>query len=106
MGTEVAYVTKRKTRLYAITPAIWLFPTVFTGGCAGNARVELTVADSVEMLGASMTQTLAEYHADLARFDEERQRDTLVVVGSMHLLGAGGLVAELRAGGYSVDRIQ
>jgi hypothetical protein len=44
------------------------------GGCAGSARVELTAADSVEMLGASMTQTLAEYHADLVRFDEERQR--------------------------------
>jgi hypothetical protein len=29
------------------------------------------------MLGASMTQTLAEYHADLARFDEERQREAV-----------------------------
>ena len=47
---------------------------VLTGGCAGDARVELTAADSVEMLGTSMTQTLAEYNADLARFDEERQR--------------------------------
>ncbi len=53
---------------------MWLVLNVVTGGCAGNARVELTAADSVEMLGASMTQTLAEYHADLARFDEERQR--------------------------------
>ena len=53
---------------------MWLVLHVLTGGCAGNARVELTAADSVEMLGASMTQTLAEYHADLARFDEERQR--------------------------------
>jgi len=48
--------------------------TVLAGGCAGDGRVELAAADSVEMLGASMTQTLAEYHADLVRFDEERQR--------------------------------
>lgn len=53
---------------------MWLIPNVLTGGCAGDARVELTAADSVEALGASMSQTLAEYHADLARFDEERQR--------------------------------
>jgi len=52
---------------------MWLILHVLTGGCAGDARVELTAADSVEMLGASMTQTLAEYHADLGRFDEERQ---------------------------------
>lgn len=62
------------THICAMTSAMWLVLNVLTAGCAGNARVELTAADSVEMLGASMTQTLAEYHADLARFDEERQR--------------------------------
>ena len=62
------------TRTCMMTSAMGLVLNVLTGGCAGNARVELTAADSVEMLGASMTQTLAEYHADLARFDEERQR--------------------------------
>jgi len=58
----------------AIRSAVLVVLTALTGGCAGDARVELAAADSVEMLGASMTQTLAEYHADLARFDEERQR--------------------------------
>jgi len=46
----------------------------FLGGCGGDARVELAAADSMETLGASMAQTLAEYHADLARVDDERQR--------------------------------
>lgn len=44
------------------------------GGCGGDARVELAAADSMETLGASMAQTLSEYHADLARVDDERQR--------------------------------
>jgi len=46
----------------------------FLGGCGGDARVELAAADSMETLGTSMAQTLAEYHADLARVDDERQR--------------------------------
>ena len=46
----------------------------FLGGCGGDARVELAAADSMDTLGASMAQTLAEYHADLARVDDERQR--------------------------------
>jgi hypothetical protein len=57
-----------------MTSATWIVLNVLAGGCAGDARVELAAADSVELLGASMSQTLAEYHADLARFDEERQR--------------------------------
>ena len=65
---------KRRTRIYAVIVELWLPLNAFVGGCAGGARVELTAADSVEMLGASMTQTLAEYQADLARLDDERQR--------------------------------
>ena len=38
--------------------------------------------------------------------DAEHQRDTLVVVGSLHLLGDEGLVAKLRAAGYQVERIR
>lgn len=61
-----------RTCTMLIAAMVVLFDLI--GGCAGDSRVELTAADSVELLGASMTQTLAEYHADLARFDEERQR--------------------------------
>jgi len=58
----------------AIHAAALLVLNALINGCAGVARVELAAADSVEMLGASMTETLAEYHADLARFDSERLR--------------------------------
>ena len=40
-----------------------------------------------------------------AMLDNEHRRDTLVVVGSLHLLGAEGLVAKLGAAGYRVERI-
>jgi uncharacterized protein YbaP (TraB family) len=40
-----------------------------------------------------------------AMLDSEHQRDTLVVVGSLHLLGDEGLVAKLRAAGYKVERV-
>lgn len=37
--------------------------------------------------------------------DGEQSDDTLVVVGSLHLLGADGLVAQMRKHGYSVERL-
>ena len=40
-----------------------------------------------------------------ARLKESKADDTLVVVGSLHLLGADGLVEKLRAKGYSVERV-
>jgi uncharacterized protein YbaP (TraB family) len=40
-----------------------------------------------------------------ARLHESKADDTLVVVGSLHLLGADGLVEKLRAKGYTVERV-
>lgn len=40
-----------------------------------------------------------------ARFKDSKADDTLVVVGSLHLLGADGLVEKLRAKGYAVERV-
>ena len=40
-----------------------------------------------------------------ARLTESKTDDTLVVVGSLHLLGEDGLVEKLRAKGYRVERI-
>jgi uncharacterized protein YbaP (TraB family) len=40
-----------------------------------------------------------------AMLDGEKNQDTLVVVGSLHLLGDDGLVAQLRAKGYVVERL-
>lgn len=37
--------------------------------------------------------------------DDERSDDTLVVVGTLHLLGAEGLVSQLKAKGYRVERL-
>lgn len=39
------------------------------------------------------------------RLDAPGTNDTLVVVGSLHLLGSDGLVEKLRAKGYKVERI-
>ena len=40
-----------------------------------------------------------------ARLKDSRADDTLVVVGTLHLLGEDGLVEKLRAKGYSVERM-
>lgn len=40
-----------------------------------------------------------------AMLDQESETDTLVVVGSLHLLGREGLVAQLKAKGYKVERL-
>lgn len=37
--------------------------------------------------------------------DQETRDETLVVVGSMHLLGSDGLVSQLKARGYRVERL-
>lgn len=37
--------------------------------------------------------------------DDSKRDDTLIVVGSMHLLGSDGLVAMLKAKGYKVERL-
>ncbi len=48
--------------------------SVFSLGCAGDARVELAAADSIELLVASLATTLAEYHTGLERSDDARER--------------------------------
>ena len=40
-----------------------------------------------------------------ARLKESKADDTLVVVGTLHLLGEDGLVEKLRAKGYTVERV-
>ena len=40
-----------------------------------------------------------------ALLDDAHDRDTLVVVGALHLLGSDGVVEKLRAKGYRVERI-
>ena len=38
--------------------------------------------------------------------DEERDKDAMVVVGALHLLGPDGLVQQLQAKGYKVERLK
>lgn len=40
-----------------------------------------------------------------AMLDQEHHDDSLIVVGSLHLLGPDGLVAKLKAAGYRVQRL-
>jgi hypothetical protein len=40
-----------------------------------------------------------------ARLKDSKADDTLVVVGTLHLLGSDGLVEKLRAKGYTVERV-
>jgi len=40
-----------------------------------------------------------------AMLDNEKRDDSLIVVGSLHLLGPDGLVAKLTAAGYRVERV-
>lgn len=40
-----------------------------------------------------------------AMLDQEKHDDSMVVVGSLHLLGPDGLIAGLKAAGYRVERI-
>lgn len=37
--------------------------------------------------------------------DEEKSDDTMVVVGSLHLVGADGLVSQLKSHGYKVEKL-
>ncbi len=37
--------------------------------------------------------------------DDEREKDAMVVVGALHLLGPDGLVQQLQAKGYTVERL-
>jgi len=43
-------------------------------GCGGDARVNLAAADSVEALAANLATALTEYHNDLERSDDARER--------------------------------
>ncbi|MCH7595987.1 MAG: hypothetical protein IID35_05440 [Planctomycetes bacterium] len=43
-------------------------------GCAGDGRTTLSAMDSVDVLGDALAGALVEYHDDLERLDDERER--------------------------------
>jgi len=52
---------------------LWLF----LPGCATGSRVNLSAADALEGLSAEFDRALAEYHDDLGRYDDDREREAL-----------------------------
>ena len=59
--------TRRGRRLARL--AVWL-AIAWSPGCGGDARVELSAADSVESLADALELALQEYHADLGAVDD------------------------------------
>lgn len=49
-------------------------------GCVGDARVGLAAADSIDVLTASLGAVLAEYHADIERSDDSRERTAVMAL--------------------------
>ncbi len=64
---------KTRGRLCSRT-VIGCLVSVVSLGCAGDARVELAAADSIELLAANLATTLTEYHTGLERSDDARER--------------------------------
>lgn len=50
---------------------------VLAVGCVVGPRVELAAADSIAVISAEMERALNEYHADLSRLDDDRERQSL-----------------------------
>ena len=63
-------------------------------GCAGSAHLDLSAARSLLTIATEMRRTVEEYHADLARLDEEREA---IVIQSFvaRVAGADGDKAKL-----------
>jgi len=51
--------------------------SLFGCGCAGDARVALTAADSMDALSAAFSSAVEEYHADLEKLDDGREAAAL-----------------------------
>ncbi len=87
----------------------------------GQLHAQWRAGDDKALLGNMVTEFQREYPAlyqriNVARnqawlpkiqrmLDGETHSDTLIVVGSLHLLGEDGLVAQLKKKGYTVERL-
>ena len=54
---------------------VWTFclAAAWASGCGGDARVELTAADSIESLAAGLELAVREYHGDTVKGDDARE---------------------------------
>jgi hypothetical protein len=58
-------------RLLGIALIGWV--AVFQGGCGGDARVDLTAADTLEATAAQLERGLLEYQTDVAAADDAKE---------------------------------
>lgn len=47
------------------------------GGCAADARVDLSAADALTAVAGQVQQTIQEYHGEVVRFDDSRESATV-----------------------------
>lgn len=73
----------RRTRSVALSLAV---PLVV--GCAGDARVELAAADSIESLAAAFDVAFSEYHAETESADDARE--SAVIAAFVQRVAAAG----------------
>lgn len=67
-------------------------------GCAGDGRTTLSAMDSVDVLGDALAGALVEYHDDLERLDDERERAVIdAFVERVRRNVAGGVSDEAEA---------
>jgi hypothetical protein len=64
----------RSSAVRAWCTGLLVVGVVACGGCCGDARVELSSADSIEGLAGVLAEALTEYHRDLTEIDEARRR--------------------------------
>ena len=70
---------RRRVWFWANTATGWAI-LIFQCGCAGDARVGLAAADSIDVLAAGLGTALAEYHVDLERSDDSRERAAVMAL--------------------------
>ena len=70
-------------------------------GCAGDGRTTLSAMDSVDVLGDALAGALVEYHDDLERLDDERERAVIdAFVERVRRNVAGGVSDEADAAAF------
>ena len=89
--------------------AVALLVLIPLGGCLGNPHVNLTAADSMELLATSLQGTIEEYHREVDAFD--RQRRDAVIEAFVARVRAGGqdeaaMAGHVAAFSAALDRIE
>lgn len=87
VGHRPAPQRRRQARRCLLMLLTWS-TTAWVTGCGGDARVELSAADSIESLAAELELGLREYHADVASSDD--RRDALAIAAFVRRMREAG----------------